>query len=176
MSNRNIEEILGALSGEKVKVKGSDVEKIRNLLESDNELSKIVDLPKLSELIDRETGKLSGRGRVLIERAFENGFTGIHTDAAGITDIKVLENALGEINEIAREKKADYSNYVSFKSVDEGTDVDAETINRLSEEYKFTPVIKIGEKGEEIMPQRVSNAIKGIRNAAVEIEGITTGD
>ena len=175
-SNAKIGEVLAALSGESSSAKKSDIEKIKNLLDSDNDIAKIVDLPKLSGLIT-SSGELSAEGVTLIRRAFENGFTGVHTDASGISDTAVLSRALGEINSIARKNRVDFSNYVSFESLDsDAAVVDAAAIRELADKHKFTPVIKIGEKGERISPEKVQKALGNLENAAVEIEGISTGD
>jgi hypothetical protein len=175
VASSNIGDILAALSKEKSGAKRTDVEKIRNLLNSDKDLAKVADLPKLSELITAN-GELKAEAVTLIQRAFENGFTGIHTDASGIQDTAVLNRALGEIDSITRKTGVQMRNYVSFNSTETATVLKSETINSLAKAHNFTPVIKIGARGESVTPERVKQTLGNIENAAVEIQGIITGE
>jgi hypothetical protein len=171
VSSSKMKETIDALwtdKQNKSKTSGSEIDKIRNLLNTGKELRKAVDM-KVSDLLNTD-GTVN---TVLIQRAYEIGFNGIYADLTG-ADGKAAAEIIKIIGEMSKSRGIDIENYMLFDRNNHKTNTDmiSEYADVMSS-AKITGVVVVGGKNTAA---DVENAVGKLSNIALEMKAMERGD
>jgi hypothetical protein len=172
VSSSSIKETIESLWNERNGGKPSlseGAKKIRNVLNADKDIKKVVDL-KPSDLL--KDGRINTD---LIKQAYEIGFNGIYADVSGFSSEEVRE-VISTIRKMSRRYGLDTHNYMIFDRDNVKNNAKLIAANeKLLSDAAITAVVRVKGKGKS-MNAKIERAVGSLTNVALEMDSMESGE